>query len=133
MLAQEIADNNDLKQQVCNDISGVSFRDIDKVLTEILNTSKSNKKRNKDRVEENLVEENDDVYLEPEEPRKRTKVRLEYMLDQDEVNRLIEGSESKPIIVKVEKSNLYYPTYTMAEVNVLLNSNSFGTKEKKKV
>lgn len=69
--------------------------------------------------------------LYPEESVKSTRpakhVKLEYLLDKDEVNRLINASESK-LIDETSNTNLDYPTYSMDEVQALLRGDYDPTK-----
>jgi hypothetical protein len=127
LLAQEIIESSDLKQQICNDADGLSYRDIEKVLSEILRSkadrsSKNSKRKEKQNNEQDFESESADS---PEEEHlvevKRKKLKLVYLIDQEEVNTLIEASLAPPVIKSTISSGARYDTYTQRECNDLIS------------
>jgi hypothetical protein len=117
--AREILNDSDYKQEICNENIGVSHRDIDKVLKEILKDKKGSL------AEQLAIEYDIELPVEEDEPEvkiQRTKKKLFTMLllDTDEVNELLKASDtplqrpSKVIDFEV------YSTYSMAEALELL-------------
>lgn len=53
---------------------------------------------------------------------------MEYMLDQNEINYLINASENPPKIDDKVSEQRYTSTYTKKESIELINSNTFGEK-----
>ena len=50
----------------------------------------------------------------------KSEARLEYLLDQDEINSLIEASVAPYVPQEPSEINLNYKTYTQVEVNALI-------------
>jgi len=126
LLAQEIIESSDLKQQICNDVDGLSFRDIEKVLSEILKSkaersSKKDKRKSKDTNEQDFDSESIDLPEEEPVAIVRKKLKLQYLIDQDEVNLLIEASLAPPVVKSTISTEARYDTYTQRECNDLLS------------
>jgi hypothetical protein len=126
--AYKILSDSDYKQTICHEHIGLSHKDIDKLLKEIIKD-----KRNS--FAEQLAIECD-VELPVEEDsesetieRVITKLKVVYMLDMDEVNMLLLASET-PLVKEPSKNATRYPTYTQADVTEIMNMESFTEKKK---
>ena len=125
-MAAKILYSNEDKQAICNAIVGASFRDIDKALNALL----SNKRLTRDQIELEELERDvpEKFGHEPEILKKKRKQvnRMEYLLDTDEVNRLLQDSEVSKADEKHERfSHAEYATYSEEETLRLINNESF--------
>jgi len=101
-----------LKQQICGKIVGVSHRDVEKALRDIVNS----KATQDEQQETEEVEE-----FQPEaQPRKVERIKMEYLLDQDEINKLIEESTAAYVDKPSTTSKQTYPTFTQEEARALI-------------
>lgn len=62
----------------------------------------------------------------------KSPVKMEYVLDQDEVNRLIDASFAPYVDVPKAETFQNYPTFTMEEVNALIKGDYDPTHFKKR-
>lgn len=117
--ALAILNDNEEKQRICNELLGTSFKDIEKALQEIVNSKKFSTKEQ--REEQEILEEFPEKIHGPVKPTvTKSPVKFEYLLDQDEVNRLIEASNA-PIVDEVKPYvGVDYATYTAREVAALI-------------
>jgi hypothetical protein len=122
--AKEILNDTAEKQLICNSVLGASFKDVEKVMKEVLNERKLS--RHELEYEELLSDVPEKINPEIASlanNRQLNKTPMDLMLDQDEVNRLINESSTqiedklKPI------SEESYPTYSLEEVAALLEGN----------
>jgi hypothetical protein len=128
LLAQEIVESSDLKQQICNDVDGLSFRDIEKVLGEILRSKadrshKKDKKRKNEDTEDTHSQEEAEYDNSTNEERviTRKKLKLEWLLNTEEVNFLIEASMAPAVVKSTIVSNHRYDTYDEDECSYLIS------------
>lgn len=93
--------------------------------------AKKNKSRTKGRepFEYNPPFESEEL---PEEPRPKYKTVLAYLLDQDEVNRLINASNTEYVELPHDSGPTDYSTYTRDECAALINGKPHQRKTKKK-
>lgn len=118
----EILDSTDEKQAICNKIAGVSFKDIEKALKDLISNKRS--KEEQTRVE---LEEEVPYKLHPEmevKSRPATANSLVPLLDQAEVNRLVnESVTSKATEQAAPVAPESYLTYSFEEVAALMACN----------
>lgn len=120
--ALAILNDNEEKQRICNELLGTSFKDIEKTLQEIVSSKKFSTKEQ--REEQEILEEYPEKIHGPTKPTvNKSPVTMEYLLDQDEVNSLIDASNA-PIIDEVStQQDTNYPTYSQREVIALVDGN----------
>lgn len=118
LLAKEIYESNDLKQQICNEIDGVSFRDIEKVLSEFI-VAKRTKNKDSRKTETNTEP---DRPVQVENKRTVTKLKLQPILNRNEVNELLAASELKEWENAPVKTYEPHETYSIEETLELLNN-----------
>jgi hypothetical protein len=123
----KILSSNEDKQSICNAIVGASFRDIEKALNALL----SNKRLTREQIDlEDLEEKAPEKFgYAPETAKKKARnyTRMEYLLDVEEVNRLLRDSESsKANEPTASKPKLNYLTYSEEEALELINNFSFN-------
>jgi hypothetical protein len=118
-LAKELHESTDLKQEICNEIDGVSFRDIEKAISDFLVEQKPSKtKRAKTtHPKQAKLDSFEETELQPE--RSFTKLRVEYLLNLQEVNLLLSASE-EPLADHKRQVESDYPTYDQSETLKLL-------------
>jgi hypothetical protein len=108
--AAEILHDSDFKQKLCNAAPGISHRDIDKVLHEVIGARLP--------IVEKPIEEEIE-----EQPRVvvRNGCKMVYLLNQTEVNQLIQASQSEPASI-ARTMPAKYPTYSKEEVAALIKA-----------
>lgn len=120
-LASQILFDNDEKQRICNQINGISHKDVELAL--------------KDMVDEKLLEESFEKESFPEKfglskPRRETipiKVEMVELLDREEVRRLVEATNAPVVQDEVDSKGIVTSTYDEWEANMLVN----GVKTKR--
>lgn len=120
-----------MKQRICNQIPGVSHKDIEEALKDLV--IKSDKSRI---IEEPDVGIDDFNYEYGSSIKKGGEIKMIYMLDREEVALLVEASEislgEQEVIPEFKK----YPTYSQEECFALMNEkplkiNKIPTKKKR--
>lgn len=93
--------------------------------------AKKNKSRTKakEQFEYDPPFESEDI---PEKPRPKYKTVMVYLIDQDEVNRLIEASNSEYVEPPRPPQDYNYSTYTEEECLALQNCDYYPRRFKKK-
>lgn len=119
----------DLKQNICNQIVGVSHKDIENSLKDLLIHNMSKQEEDMLEIEETCPEK---LHGHSAPTTRSTyRLKLQYLLDQEEINALIAASETE-ISHKSSTAKQKYPTYSMEETNDLLNDKYKPTKPFKK-
>ena len=96
----------------------MSYKDIDSVLRDILKTKKLSKEAQLERtLRAEVPEKLDPTLSTPLRSVKR--VQLQYLLDMDEVNALIQATE-QPLDPRPSLMPEHYPTYNKYEVEALI-------------
>jgi len=124
-MAAKILSSNEERQAICNAIVGASFRDIDKALNALLNNKRLTREQLQlQELEESVPEKFGHESQYSKEKRKNSQ-RMEYLLDTDEVNRLLNDSVTSKANEPHEKfTNAEYPTYSQEEALKLINNDS---------
>lgn len=113
----EILNDNDLKQSLCNQVPGLTFRDIDKTLKAEL----SDKKLTPEQEIYESIEEDFPDKLNPNDfkPKPKRKVSRSLHYTREESLELINantfGTKSKPV------KQVQYDTYSQKEIEALIN------------
>jgi hypothetical protein len=112
--AAEILSNSEFKQDLCHQIAGLSHRDIDKIMHDLLDG------RQLDHVQDEEPKQEEEATV---AVREVVRSKVLWLLDQDEVNRLIQASEESiaDVILDTATPAAQYGTYTEEEVYALLN------------
>lgn len=134
--AQQILDSPELKQQICNQMLGLSFRDIDKTMRNVLAENQPTPEEQEESELRRIAPHkfDPDAILESRIPRTGRKKVTYKTLTREETRKLIEAS-NKPI-ENEPRPKPKYDTYTFEEVQALLAGNyhpdMFKRKRKKK-
>jgi len=92
--------------------------------------AKKKGKRTREPVED--YENSFEPELYEEEPRVKYKTTLAYLIDQDEVNRLIEASSPTQLDFAPVVVDINHPTYTKEDAIALINGYNFEPRKIKK-
>jgi hypothetical protein len=116
--ASAILSDPEYKQKICNEITGASYRDIEKALKSIVATKLSEEDEEHAELERDHPEK-----LDPTIGRVRAvkPIRLAPVLDKKEVNWLINAS-NKPLAEDEPQRQKDYPSYSPAEIAELFKS-----------
>lgn len=130
--AQDILDSIEFKQKLCNRVPGLSFRDIDKTMQNVLSDNQPTTKEQEEREELKRVAP---YKLDPDfdfRARKRATREITYeMVTKEEARRLVEASE-RIISHDYEFHHREYDTYTPEEVAELMGCEYQPTKFKRR-
>ena len=132
-LAESILDDVQFKQSLCNQVPGLSFRDIDRTMKNVLAESPNIKRDQEEEELRKIAPQKFNPGVENILPRRKNK-RTEYRtLTPEETRKLLEASE-KPI-KQEKKAKKEYDTWTLEEVAALIAGtyDPKNFKRKKKV
>ncbi len=129
--AYYVLNNNELKQQICNQIQGLSFKDIDKVMEAILNNSSMTEEEIKELYEAYKEKLDLEISQPIAQPAPKKKVKY-HNPTQEEVQRLLEASK----VPKVDKpiknnNNKNYINLSIEEASALVSEYLEYLKSKK--
>ena len=117
--AQQILNDPAEKQALCNRLVGLSHRDIEKVLKDIVTERKS---KQQEEYEELLNEVPEKLFPNEVNFKQKSNVKVTSVIDPDEIRGLIEATQ-RPLEDVVKKLDPAYSTYSFEEVAAILAGN----------
>lgn len=127
-----VLNNNDLKQQICNQIQGLSFKDIDKVMEAILNNSSMSMDEIRELYEAYKEKiELDMPHYAPQQTQTNKKKIKYYNPSPEEVQRLLEASREQKVDKPIKSSKKHYINPSIEEASALVSEYLEYLKSKK--
>ena len=119
--AQSILDSTQFKQRLCNRVPGLSFKDIERTMLNILADTQPTKEEIAEKELKRIAPQKFDPDIEIKLLRKTKKITYRE-LTREEARKLVEAS-SIPVVSEISHHQAEYSTYTHEEVQALMDCN----------